>query len=306
MPERSEPEPIRIGQRRVYILPTGPGLVFGACVAVMLLGSVNYALSLAYMLTFLLAATGLVASVHTFRNLAWLSVRAMPSNPVFAGGTARFTLQVDNPGSRDRYSIRAQLEQAVALTDLPRQSVTSITLDIPARHRGWQSAGPFTLETRYPLGLFRAWAVLRPTARVLVYPRPRTRPLPQASTAAAEAASRSRGPGQDEVADLRPYREGDALSHVAWKSLARGDLLFTRVLDATQSTQAWIDWVALPADIGTEDRLEYLSGWVIELQDKGATFGLRLPGTVIEPASGLAHVACCLERLALFPDNRNP
>ena len=300
MPERTESEPITIGQRRVYVMPTRQGLAFGVCLAVMLLGAVNYALSLAYMLTFLLAAAGLVTILHTFRNLAWISVSAAPAQPVFAGEAAHFTLLLENRARRDRYSVRLVLGDASTQVDLARQSVTRATVSAPALHRGWQSAGAFTLETRYPLGLFRAWAVLRPAARVLVYPRPRYGERPASTSDAHEGSSNRRGPGQDEIADLRPYRAGDAPSLVAWKSLARSDTLLTRVLDAAQARQSWVDWDALPPELGLEERLEVLAGWLLDLHEADIAFGLRLPGTAIEPATGSAHAARCLERLALF------
>jgi uncharacterized protein (DUF58 family) len=300
MPERIESEPIQLGQRRVYVMPTRQGLAFGVCLAVMLLGAVNYALSLAYMLTFLLAAVGLVTILHTFRNLAWISVRAAPVQPVFAGEDADFTLLLENTARRDRYAVRLTLGDASTMTDLPRQSIARATVSTPALRRGWQSAGAFTLETRYPLGLFRAWAVLRPASRVLVYPRPRYGERPATSVDAHEGTSNLRGPGQDDMADLRPYRAGDAPGLVAWKSLARSDTLFTRVLDAAQTRQSWVDWDALSPELGLEDRLEILTGWILDLHESDIAFGLRIPGTVITPGSGADHAARCLACLALF------
>ena len=59
-----------LGHRRVYIVPTRIGLMFAATLVIMLVGSINYVLSLGYMLTFLLAGMGLAGMVHTVRNLA--------------------------------------------------------------------------------------------------------------------------------------------------------------------------------------------------------------------------------------------
>jgi len=74
-----------LSQRRVYILPTRHGLTFGLAVILMLIGSINYNLSLGYVLTFLLAGLGIVSILHTFRNLAHLYVSAGRVAPVFAG-----------------------------------------------------------------------------------------------------------------------------------------------------------------------------------------------------------------------------
>lgn len=65
-----------LGHRRVYIVPSRLGLFFGGTLAILLVGSINYVLSLGFALTFLLAGMGLAAIVQTTRNLARLSVRA--------------------------------------------------------------------------------------------------------------------------------------------------------------------------------------------------------------------------------------
>jgi len=66
-PERGT---ITLGHRRVYILPTRLGWMFGATLGILLVGSINYALQLGFALTFLLAGMGLAGMVHTVRNLA--------------------------------------------------------------------------------------------------------------------------------------------------------------------------------------------------------------------------------------------
>jgi len=73
---RAKPEagPVFLSQKRVYILPTQHGWTFGAALLLMLIGSINYALSLGFILTFLLAGMGVVSILHTFRNLAHLTV----------------------------------------------------------------------------------------------------------------------------------------------------------------------------------------------------------------------------------------
>ena len=45
--------PVVLDRKRIYILPTRRGLLFAVFLLVMLLGSINYALSLGFVLTFL-------------------------------------------------------------------------------------------------------------------------------------------------------------------------------------------------------------------------------------------------------------
>ncbi|MBI2225500.1 MAG: DUF58 domain-containing protein, partial [Betaproteobacteria bacterium] len=61
-------------QRRIFILPSRHGMTYVAALALMLAGSVNYDLSLGFVLTFLLAALGVNSILHTFRNLAALRI----------------------------------------------------------------------------------------------------------------------------------------------------------------------------------------------------------------------------------------
>src|SRR6478736_10568991 len=68
--------------RRVYIVPTQLGWLFALTLLILLVGSINYALSLGFALTFLLAGMGFAGMVHTVRNLAHLSLRAGRCDPV--------------------------------------------------------------------------------------------------------------------------------------------------------------------------------------------------------------------------------
>src|SRR4051812_21877901 len=71
-------------QRRVYIVPTRLGWFFAATLLVLLLGSINYALSLGFALTFMLGGVAVAGMVHTARNLARMAVSAGRCEPVFA------------------------------------------------------------------------------------------------------------------------------------------------------------------------------------------------------------------------------
>src|ERR1035437_9093487 len=91
---RHEPEKGRIvlTQRRVYVMPTRHGISFGLALILMLVGSINYSLSLGYILTFLLAGMAIVSILHTFRNIAHLAISAGKAEAVFAGDLAPFDL----------------------------------------------------------------------------------------------------------------------------------------------------------------------------------------------------------------------
>jgi uncharacterized protein (DUF58 family) len=287
--------------RRVYILPTRIGWLFGATVGILLVGSINYALQLGFALTFLLAGMGLVGMVHTTRNLARLSVSAGRVEPVFAGEAAQFRLHLENlePHDRPAILVRHLASAAQIVLDLGRRAVAEAILSVPATKRGWLPLGRVMLETRFPLGLFRAWSYAEPDVRCLVYPRPERASLPVPSAASDAGAARAQAQGNDDFSGLREYQPQDSPRHVAWKAVARSDTMLTKQFAGAAGTELWLDWAALPPTMETEQRLSRLTGWVIAAELSGARYGLRLPGSALAPDRGESHRAACLQALAL-------
>ena len=128
--------------RRVYIVPTRMGWMFGATLAVLLIGSINYTLSLGFALTFLLAGLGLAGMVHTARNLARIAASAGRAEPVFAGESAQFRLYLDGRAAFDRPAILARhlASGSQLVVDIAPGAVSEVVL---AAWRGrWKYDGP--------------------------------------------------------------------------------------------------------------------------------------------------------------------
>jgi uncharacterized protein (DUF58 family) len=288
-------------QRRVFILPTRQGLVFGAVLLVMLAGSINYSLGLGFVLTFLLGALGVNAMIYTFRNLANLRVTGGRTRPVFAGDTAFFTVHLENGGDADRYAIGLSQDRRLAsFVDLVARSTTPATAAVPAPRRGILRPGRLILFTRFPLGLYYAWAYLDLDLRCIVYPRPAPSGLPMPPAAGSAGAGAERGRGQEDFSGLRQYYLGDSPRHIAWKAAARDQGLLTKQFTGRAETELWLDWAQLPSQMGVEERLSHLARWVLDAHAAGLTYGVRLPGTTVEMAAGEAQRERCLEVLALY------
>jgi uncharacterized protein (DUF58 family) len=304
-----EPGAIVLGHRRVYIVPSRLGFFFAAVVVILLVGSINYALSLGFALTFLLAGAGIAGMVQTVRNLARLTLRAARAEPVFAGEAARFRLVLGNAGDYDRPEILVAHRDSGAQCriDVGAASSAEAVLAVPAQRRGWLPLGRVMLETRFPLGLFRAWSNVAPEARCLVYPRPEPGALPPPAPSASAGGARAQAQGSDDFSGLRAYQVTDSPRHVAWKSAARSDAalapgegMLTKQFAGEAAARLWLDYGALPAALGVEARLSRLAGWVLAAERGNALYGLRLPGLELAPGRGDAHRAACLEALALF------
>jgi uncharacterized protein (DUF58 family) len=299
VPERGT---VVLNHRRVYIVPTRLGWLFGGTLVILLIGSINYAISLGFALTFMLAGMGLVGMVHTTRNLGRMAVSAGRTLPVYCGEAAQFRLYLDGGARYDRPAILARHlgSGAQVVLDVPAGAAAEAVLAVPAATRGWLDLGRVMLETRYPLGLFRAWSYVQLEARTLVYPRPERAPLPPMSGAAAAGGLRSPTPGNEDFAGLRTYHRSDSPRHVAWKVVARSDEMLTKQFQGDAAAELWLDWALLPGPLDLESRLSRLAGWVLAAEREGARYGLRLPGIEHPPSRGEAHRTTCLEALALY------
>jgi uncharacterized protein (DUF58 family) len=289
-----------LGQRRVYVLPTRHGLTFSIAVVLMLFGSINYGLSLGFVLTFLLAGLGVVSILHTFRNLAHLYVSAGRVDDLFAGETARFGLVLESRSDFDRFAIDLSVEGPSLTCDVPARRTVYVPVSVKTLRRGWLQLPRVTIETRYPLGLTRAWSYVQPDMRALVYPAPDTAALPASEPVPDLGDSVSTGAGMDDFAGLRPYQASDSPRHIAWKALARGGPVLTKTFSGRASSELWFDWSALPHTMGTEARLSRLTRWVLLADQEGARFGIKLPGIALGPAQGQSHKERCLRELALY------
>ncbi len=292
---------VTILQRRLYILPTGQGLLFGLSVFVMMLASMNYANSMGFMLVFLLASLGMVVMNATHANLLGLELKAVNVSPVFAGETARFQLTVANAGKQPRTGVTlgAEEDERTVTSDIQSVSESLAPVPLTTSRRGWQSIGRLSVETTYPLGLFHAWTWVYMDWRVLVYPTPSVDAPPLPEPLGGRGLGRPNDQGEDDFGGLRAYQPGDSPRRIAWKASAREQELLTKRFTGTGEEARWFDWAQLPA-LGEEARLSVLCRWVLEAHAEDLAYGLRIPGELIAPAAGEDHRDRCLKALALY------
>lgn len=295
-------------QRRVFIVPSRAGLAFGVLLAVLFIASINYNLSLGFGLTFLLASCALIDMHLAFRNLAHLSLRAGRSQPVFAGEEAQFELLLINRCRRDRHALRvafvgAGLPDVEQTCDVAADTTTTVTLAVAAGKRGWLAAPRVRLQTRFPLGLLRAWAYWQPDAMTLVYPQPEEQapPLP----AVSEQQPDGRGAaGHDDFSGVRAYQPGDSMKQLAWRQIARidagaGGTLVTKHFEGGAASALCLDLAQLPRAMDLELKLSRMTRWVLEAEARGLAYAFRLGATELAPGIGPAQRDACLRALAL-------
>jgi uncharacterized protein (DUF58 family) len=325
---------IMLTQRSIYIIPTRQGLTLCLVLVLMLLGDINYNLSLGYILTFLLTMMAVMSMLHAFRNLAQLEISPGRADAVFCGDTAQFILHFHNRSKLPRYQLclresvgdgiptkeqlsaeiragktighikafrqwrRRHGNRRIVCFDLPARQDSVIAFPVISTKRGWLQTGRLTLYTEFPLGLFYAWSYVNFDTRCLVYPKPLS-DAPRPFSDSAGGTGKRSTTGDDDFSGLRKYVAGDAFPRISWKAYARERGLQVKQFTTPVGEELWLDISDAP-DRTEEERLSRMARWVLDAEVQGLRYGLRLPDSELPPNNGMAHREECLRRIALF------
>ncbi|MFJ4143793.1 DUF58 domain-containing protein [Pseudomonas sp. NPDC089734] len=292
---------IRLDHRRIFIMPTRTGATFALVVFLMLLVAINYQNSLAYGLTFLLLSVGILAILHTYRNLGGLVLSAGSARSVFVGEAVPLRLRLESTDQAHQALALGWSAADLQVSDVSAQGLTEVELVLPAEVRGWLRAPRLRVESVFPLGIFRAWSWLDLEQSALIYPRPIPGAMPVLQGVqphARDDGQATRGAGVDDYQGLRSYQSGDSRRRLHWKAYSRGQGLLVKEFTDLSGHELCLDFMALGGDI--EERLSRLCYWVLELSQRQQPFALRLPGFLSGVDSGDAHREACLRALALF------
>jgi uncharacterized protein (DUF58 family) len=292
---------VQLNQRRIFILPSRTGAVFAVLLLLMLLAAINYQNSLAYNLTFLLASLFLVAILHTYRNLAGLTIKAVGASPVFVGEQGCFRVQLVSHGRPHQAIALGWSANTMQVLDVAADGLSECQLSLPAERRGWLRPTRLRVESHFPVGLLVSWSWLDLEQALLVYPRPLVADLPSTVGRDAnedDAGASVQAQGSDDFQGLRAYQAGDAKQRLHWKAYSRGQGLFIKEFATLAGRDIYLDFNQLGGDV--ETRLSKLCHWVLCLSAKQQPFALRLPGVELPVATGVAQRDACLRALALF------
>ncbi len=76
--------------RNIFIIPTRNGLLFLLSLSLIFVAAINYAVSLAFGLAFLMVSVFILAILHCFNNLSRLTLSGLPAPAVFSWEEANF------------------------------------------------------------------------------------------------------------------------------------------------------------------------------------------------------------------------
>ena len=126
-------------------------------------------------------------------------------------------------------------------------------------HRGLQRPGAVHITTTAPLGLFVCWSRWEPATPQLIYPARRQGPVEIDAPELHQS-------GLQEWQDLKPYRPGERLALVHWRSVAKGrPLQLKQFSDPASQRLILKPTVAVPWDRA----LEHLADRIWQLHHHG-------------------------------------
>lgn len=295
--KKPEDLPLQINWRRIFILPTKPGLFFGFITFLMLIASLNFNNNMGLMMTFLLVGLSQVALHKVFFNLRKLIIQRVTAKPVFLGQKAVYSIYLT--ASEKKYDICIEKDKKHnCLIELPAEKSRQITCQLDSIERGWLVCGKIKIFTSYPFGLFFAWIWTNLDAKCLVYPKPEENPPPLPINNHSEGITSVITHG-DDFHGLKPFYTGDSMRLIAWKKTAQIGELISREFQQTQGEKLLLDYSHIQlAD--TEQKLCRLTAWVLLSYQQQLDFCLKLPTFDSGYGYSSEHQLNCLKALALF------
>ncbi|WP_223787136.1 DUF58 domain-containing protein [Marinicella meishanensis] len=287
--------PVVFDWRRIYVLPSKPGLFFASIWFLMMLAGLNFNNNMSLMLVFLLFGLAQVVLHKTFFNLRNLRLEQVKADPVFLGDAITLFLQVS--ADDKKWQIRTENDLTDDTTNITEQSSQLTTL-MPSLHRGWQAVDRIKLMTRFPLGLFTCWVYCTPQDAVLVYPKPEDPcpPFPHHGGREGEQTTWVKG---EEISSIRPYRHGDPIRDIAWKKSAQTEQTWVKEFKQTQGQYLSFDYAQMNLS-NTELKLSRITAWVLAAELQQAEYQVLLPGFDSGMSVGEKHLHRCLKALALY------
>jgi uncharacterized protein (DUF58 family) len=292
--------PIILDRIKIRIRPTRYGLVFIVLVLAMFLGSLNYNNNLGFLLTFLLGSLAFVSIAHTYKNVAGITIGSSFAQSVFAGEKAVFEFIIPgDTATRVRIGF-AFRDHQIAYYDLVAHENNRVRVLVRASSRGMLNPGPLRIHSDYPLGLFRVGTRIDPDLECIIYPMPLAGKLELVDARSTDGDDVAySAPGSDDFQGLKGYTPGDSFQRISWKASSRGQGLFTKDFTGRYRSAIFLDWHSLRTP-DPEDKLSLLCHMVLNAYQNDISYGLRLPGSSIQPGKGRGHKIRCLKALALF------
>lgn len=238
-------------ERRWLSFSFAGGVLFGISIC-LFAAALNTMAGWLYVISGTMFAILIIAAIEVLRSLKNLKLRRSPILPVSAGDVLTLEVEIENPTPKPRNLLQVQdmlpfvLGQPIRgpVEVIPPKSVYRWQYEYPTQKRGVYRWHEVELRSGTPLGLFwcrRSWNV---PAKAIVYPMvfplsrcPLIDNIGQEENKDRDSDRHFLAATEGLTKALRPYRMGDPIRLVHWRSSARFGELKVRELETITGGQ---------------------------------------------------------------------
>ncbi|PKG73849.1 hypothetical protein CXF83_13680 [Shewanella sp. Choline-02u-19] len=293
---------VTLSHKSIFILPTGFGFAWIFLFIILFLFGTNYQNNLVMGLSFLLLSMFNTCIIYSYQNLAGLTLSSTQSSThSFAGQPSYIPILLSSKSSAFEIQLNFNGQPLEIANKVVAQSLPS-RLTVQHPFRGLLRPGRLKVESRYPLGLCRAWSHVDLDIKQVIFAKPISGQDTLAYNLGAHDDQLQSGKfiaGIDEFKGLKQYVKGESLKQVAWKQWAQGRGMLTKEFQQPQGAPMWLT-LDLTAS-NPELSLSKLAWQTEQLTNKQQIFGLKIGSNTIAPAKGEQHRIKVQTQLALFP-----
>ncbi|WP_037442975.1 DUF58 domain-containing protein [Shewanella mangrovi] len=289
-----------LSHHSIFILPSGFGLLWIVLTVLLFLFGTNYQNNLVIGMSLLLASVFISTILHSYRNLAGLTLLSAGSTHTYAG--QQLSIPVKLYATKPLYQLQLSFphNDELRVIEVGQQPQTRV-LSFATHQRGPLDPGRMRIESRYPLGLCRVWSWLDLNTQHMVFPAHHNGRLPFSSLDGDSGETGAALKGVDEYAGLRSYIPGESLKQVAWKQWAQERGMLSKEFTTPEGEPVWLCLPSQLDNMALEHWLSVLSFQIDELaKTPNQYWGLQLGQQRIAPSNGQEHRLICLTALALF------
>lgn len=274
--------PFRWGQ--IYILPTRWGIYFGLILLLIFFLAYSYSNNLVFGLCFALVSWVYALMLESHFNLKRFKGVKIEGD-VFAKTPGSLAIKFSNPIKNSIYNIYFQSrgpEFKFANADVGEtfeKETKRKSVNADFARRGVHQELDLRLETQLPPRFFKSWSYVKLPAEVYVYPKPEGLPL-------SWLVGHRENHGTDDFQEYRSFSQGDNPRRIDWKVFARRGVRLVKDFSSPQDSSLEINWSDLPSHLDFEGKLQQFAKWIVEAEQAGLSYSVRLPGLNLDRAQG--------------------
>jgi len=230
-------------------------------------------LNLVYILLFFILSLLFISCPIGKRNIQRVKIEFKSCSRIFANIDSSCYLLLSNPSSFPSLlgaKLIIEPNRQIDIEPLNAYKKRDLAISILMPKRGKHPFPNIKIESSFPLGWLRFVKSIPTPKQIVVFPEPKGKPLREFL-----AKQKSNIGYEADFDGLKSYSGYESASRIHWQSLAKGEMMIKNfTLEGEDSTLVF-DFNSAGKTV--EERLSQLSLWILEAEQLGLNFTLKLP-----------------------------